>query len=150
MEWTVDPGFGFAAAKPTLPQPPLNMVLGGFINASRVAAGIFFFLCWFTLFEEFVLPREVVRSSGYTALSTFVMVGVIFFWFTLDARQKAVTPSRVLKFFVVLVPMIAIPYYKIRHFGWLPAIRFLSVFLTMLVVPPILLALSLNIGIGLE
>jgi hypothetical protein len=45
-------------------------------------------------------------------------------WFSEDAKSRGVEPSKNLKLSVLLVSLIAIPYYKAVNFGYLAAIRF--------------------------
>ena len=118
--------------------------------ASRIAAAMFFLLAWSMVFEDLLLPREIVTSTGYHSLTAILSVAIIFLWFILDSRARKIPTSSALKAAVIVVPFIGVPYYKFKYFGWKDGFKFLTIFLTLLLLPPVLLALALNYGLRWE
>jgi len=121
----------------------LVTVVGIRIRPPILVASMFFAFAWFFLFEEVLFDRQILSN----AVVAVVSVSLMFVWFLLDSRERSKKISLVLKVAVVVLPVFAIPYYKVKYDGWLPAVRFTGVFFALLLVLPIVVALTLGIGI---
>ncbi|MGK0338310.1 MAG: hypothetical protein ACJAWF_002941 [Candidatus Azotimanducaceae bacterium] len=89
-----------------------------------VLASTFWIVATVVAVLESTILSTVKQSGSYFSLGQTVVLVLMLLWFSEDAKSRGVEPSKNLKLSVLLVSLIAIPYYKAVNFGYLAAIRF--------------------------
>ena len=87
------------------------------LKQSQLIALMFWSSFAANLVIEVGLELPWAQSSGYAGLTTVLFAGLAFAWVLTHARENDVRVSAALKIAVILIAVIAVPYYKFRYFG---------------------------------
>ncbi len=71
--------------------------------------------------------------NAYVFTSSIILLFIIFAWFISDARELGVKPSNGLKIGVILLAVIFVPYYLVKHKGWHRSFKSFVKFLAFLI-----------------
>jgi hypothetical protein len=87
---------------------------------------------------EYGPARGPEAGSVLLTLHAIVSLALVFAWFWIDARDRAYRASIVLRIAMLVLPVVALPWYLLRSRGWAGGLRALA--LSILVFAGIMMA----------
>lgn len=102
------------------------------VRRPQIFALVFWLIVFTTLLLEEVFRFHWTTSGEYEVSTILIFASSIFFWFLADTRERGIEPSGELKFAVIALSAIAVPYYKFRYFGAKSGFVFLGAVMAIL------------------
>ena len=111
---------------------------------SLIAATVFYSIYCTYLIAEIIVYEDIHTHPIFDPIASLLCVTSTFCWFIFDSKERSVSPSGWLKVAVLFVPILGIPYYKLRHYGVVAALKLVSIFLFFTFVPTTIVATLLG------
>ena len=103
------------------------------LASARTRGAVFWATCAVMMVMDARLPAAVVTRGEYVVGTGLVLIGALVWWFSADARSLNVRPAWGLRLAVLVLPPLAVPYYRFRYAGFRNGLRFTALVVALFI-----------------